>query len=181
MIERSLVLIKPDAVKRGIVGEIIHRFERAGLKIIALKLIQADREKGSKHYPNTEEWLTTVGKRTIEDCEKYGIDLMTSMGTTEALEIGKKVKEWNIDYLTAGPVVAFVFEGLNAVERLRTLVGHTVPTKASPGTIRGDFALDSAISANREGRSISNLIHASGSVEEAIEEINLWFKPEEIL
>ena len=181
MIERSLVLMKPDAVLRGIVGEILARFERAGLKIIGAKLIQVTDEIADKHYPNTTEWLEKVGQNTISDCEKYGIDLMANIGATEPLEIGKLVKQWNKSFLTLGPVLAVVFEGVHAVERIRSLVGPTVPVLAPAGTIRGDFSLDSAIAANRRGRAIFNLIHASGTVEEAKQEIDLWFKKDELL
>ena len=181
MIERSLVLMKPYAVLRGIVGEILARFERAGLKIIGAKLIQVTDEIADKHYPNTTEWLEKVGQNTISDCEKYGIDLMANIGATEPLEIGKLVKQWNKSFLTLGPVLAVVFEGVHAVERIRSLVGPTVPVLAPAGTIRGDFSLDSAIAANRRGRAIFNLIHASGTVEEAKQEIDLWFKKDELL
>lgn len=181
MIERSLVLLKPDAVKRGIVGEVLHRFERAGLKMVAAKMIHADHALAEKHYPDTDEWKLIVGQRTIDDCEKYGVDLMGSMGTTDPLKVGEIVKKWNVDFLTSGPVLAIIFEGVNAVERIRSLVGHTVPAKAAPGTIRGDFSLDSAIAANRRKRTIFNLIHATGSVEEAEGEIKLWFKDNEIV
>ncbi len=181
MIQRSLVLMKPDAVKRGIVGEILHRFERAGLKMVAVKLVHADEELAKKHYPDSEEWKKKVGMRTIEDCEKYGIDVQENMGTTDPIEVGNIVKKWNMDFLMSGPVMAIVFEGVNAVERVRSLVGETVPAKAAPGTIRGDFSLDSAIAANRRNRTIYNLIHASGSEEEAKEEIKLWFKEDPML
>lgn len=179
--ERTLLVIKPDAVKRGIVGEILQRVENMGFVIKAAKLVQVDEKLGEAHYPNSEEWKRNVGVRTIEDCEKYGMDLMENMGTTDPIEIGNLVKKWNVYYLCSGPVFAFVLEGLNAVERLRSLVGHTVPTKAAPGTIRGDYSLDSAILANMNKRCILNLVHASGTVEEAKDEINLWFKKEEIL
>ncbi|OGC68670.1 nucleoside-diphosphate kinase [candidate division WWE3 bacterium RIFOXYC1_FULL_39_7] len=180
MLQKSLVLMKPDAVKRGIVGEILHRFERSGLKIVGAKLVQADSELAEKHYPNSDEWKSKVGQRTIDDCEKYGIDLMANMGTTDPIEVGAIVKQWNVDFLTSGPVLAVVFEGVNAVERVRALVGETIPVRAAPGTIRGDFSLDSAIAANRRKRTVFNLIHASGSEEEAATEINLWFKENEL-
>jgi nucleoside-diphosphate kinase len=179
--EKTLLVLKPDAVKRGIVGDIINRVENMGFDIIGAKLVNASEDLGQKHYPDTDEWKKNVGARTISDCEKYGIDLLENMGTEDPIEIGNMVKKWNVDYLCSGPVFAFVLEGYNAVERLRSLVGHTVPTKAAPGTIRGDFSLDSAILANMNGRAISNLVHASGSVEEAEYEIDLWFIPEEIL
>ncbi len=179
--EKTLFLIKPDAVKRGIVGEILQRLEKVGLKIVAAKLTTPNENLASKHYPEADiSWLENVGKRTIEDCQKYGINLKESMGTEDPIEIGKLVKGWNEDYLKSGPVFAFVLQGFNAVERLRSIVGNTIPVKANPGTIRGDYSLDSAISANIEKRSIHNLVHASGTVDEAKQEIYLWFKPEEI-
>ena len=181
MIQRSLVLMKPDAVKRGIVGEILHRFERAGLKMVAVKLIQPGEDLAEKHYPNTEKWKSTVGQRTIDECKANGIDLMENIGTTDPLKVGEIVKKWNEDFLKSGPVLAIVFEGVNAVERVRALVGNTVPSKAQAGTVRGDFSLDSALAANRRSRTIYNLIHASGSDEEAQFEIDLWFKEDEIL
>lgn len=180
MIQQSLVLMKPDAVKRGIVGEILHRFERAGLKIVAAKLVLANEELASKHYPDSQEWLLTVGQRTIDDCKQYGVDLEANIGTKDPIEVGRIVKKWNIEFLKSGPVLALVFEGVHAVERVRSLVGNTVPVKAQAGTVRGDFSLDSAIYANKKSRTIYNLIHASGSPEEAESEINLWFKTEEI-
>ncbi len=181
MKERTLLILKPDAVIRGISGEIIQRVEKMGFKIIAAKIVKASEELGEKHYPNTDEWKKNVGARTIEDCEKYGIDLLENMGTEDPIEIGNLVKKWNVDYLCSGPVFALVLEGYNAVERLRSLVGSTVPAKADPGTIRGDYSLDSAILANMNGRAILNLVHASGTVDEAKYEIELWFKPEEII
>ena len=181
MVQRSLVLMKPDAVKRGIVGEIMHRFERAGLKIVSVKLVQADDELAGKHYPNTEKWKVIVGQRTIDECVQNGIDLMENMGTMDPLEVGEIVKKWNEEFLKSGPVLAIVFEGVNAVERVRSLVGNTIPLKANAGTIRGDFSLDSALAANRRSRSVFNLIHASGTSEEAEDEIKLWFKDDEIM
>lgn len=178
MIQRTLVLLKPDAVKRGLVGEILSRFEKTGMKMVAAKLMLATEEIASKHYPNTDEWKQTVGQRTIDDCIKYGIDLEANMGTTDPIKVGEMVKQWNVDFLTSGPVLAVIFEGVNAIERARSLCGETIPVKAAPGTIRGDYSLDSAIAANRRKRTIFNLIHRSGSAEEAQEEIKLWFGDE---
>lgn len=178
--ERTLVLIKPDALKRGIVGEIISRFEKIGLKIIGCKLIQVERDFAQKHYPVTDEWLLKVGNNTLTDCTKYGIDVVKNLGTDKPLEIGKLVWKWNVDYLISGPVIALVLKGNHAVENVRSMVGSTVPTLASPGTIRGDFSLDSAISANAVGRAIFNLVHASSSKEEAEREIEMWFSKNEI-
>lgn len=181
MIQKSLVLMKPDAVKRGIVGEILHRFERAGLKVVGAKMVHPTEEFAKEHYLTTEDAMLTIGKRTIADCEKFNIDVQKNMGTVDPLEIGKIVWKWNVTFLTSGPVLAFVLEGLHAVENVRAMVGNTVPLNAMPGTIRGDFSLDSAIGANIRGRTIYNLIHASGTVDEAAREIDLWFKPNEII
>jgi nucleoside-diphosphate kinase len=178
--ERTLIVLKPDAVKRGLMGEIVQRFEKVGLKMIAGKFIEVSEDIARKHYPDTEEWKRTVGQRTIDDCEKYGVDLLSNVGTTDPLEVGEVVKKWNEDFLLSGPVFAMVWQGINAVERARSLVGSTVPAKASPGTIRGDYSLDSAIEANKRSRTIYNLVHASGSVEEAEDEIELWFGDKEI-
>ena len=181
MIERSLVLLKSDAVQRGIVGEIIHRFERTGLKIIGSKLFQADKTIAQKHYFKDESWHKKIGEINLEDCEKFGVDIEKIFGTKDPVTIGKKVNEWLFDLLLMGPVFAFVFEGPHAVGKIRTLVGSTYPDSAIPGTIRGDFGLDSAFSSLIRKRSVYNLIHASGTVDEAKEEISLWFKPEELL
>lgn len=181
MIEKTLVLIKPDAVKRGIIGEIVSRFERASLKVVAAKLIDVDEDLAKNHYPDSIEWKTKVGQRTLDDCKKYNIDVIANMGTDDPVKLGEIVKKWNMDFLMSGPVLAFVFEGVNAVERVRSLVGDTNPVKAAPGTIRGDYSIDSPIVANRRTRTIYNLIHASGSVDEASAEIELWFENNEIL
>ena len=175
MIQRSLVLLKPDAVQRGIVGEILHRFERAGLKMIAVKLVLANDDVARKHYPNSNEWKEKVGNNTLKDCETYNIDVLKNMGTNDPVELGTIVKGWNEEFLKSGPVLAIIFEGIHAIDRVRSICGPTIPILAPPGTIRGDFSLDSAIAANVLKRAVYNLVHASGSEEEAEEEIKLWF------
>lgn len=180
MIERSLVLLKPDAVQRGIVGEILHRFERMGLKVVASKFIKIDKEFGSKHYNHDIEWKKKVGERNKQDCIAYGLNVIDIYGTDKDEEIGQIVDEWNAEFLALGPLFAFVLEGPNAVQRIRDHVGKTFSTISPPGTIRGDYGLDSAYSGMSRKRTAYNMIHASGSVDEAKEEINLWFKPEEI-
>lgn len=173
--QKTLVLIKPDAMARRLAGEIIRRFERVGLSIVQAKMVQVDKELAEKHYPVTEEWLKKAGSNTIIDCEKYGINVKESMGTDVPEEIGDLVHQWNVELLLSAPVLALVFEGVNAIETVRKLCGPTVPLLASPGTIRGDFASASAISENAQKKTIRNLIHASGNPEEAKREINLWF------
>jgi len=181
MIQKTLVLLKPDAVKRGIVGEILHRFERAGLKMVAVKLTQSDRELAAKHYQKDDVWAEKVGKIRLEDCVKYNISVTDLYGTDDPTKIGHMVNEYNFDFLTSGPVLAMVFEGVNAVKRIRDIVGFTIPSEAAPGTIRGDFGLDSAYTSMIRKRTIYNFIHASGTVDEAKDEIDLWFKADEVL
>ena len=150
MIERSLVLIKPDGVKRGLIGRIISRFEDAGYKIVGSKMMQVDEQLGKKHY----------------------FDL--------AQRRGEKVLRQMLKFVSSGPVLAIVLEGISAVEGIRKIVGGTEPKSAMPGTIRGDFAHHSFAHADKQDKAIENLIHASGSVDEAKQEVALWFKPEEL-
>jgi nucleoside-diphosphate kinase len=173
--------MKPDAVQRGVVGEILARFERAGLKIIGSKLMEVDKALTMKHYQKDSEWHKKIGGFNIEDCEKFGLDVKDIFGTDDPEKIGRTVNEWLFDIFSSGPVFAFVFEGPSAVSKIRTLVGSTFPETAPPGTIRGDFGLDSGFSSLKRKRACFNLIHASGTPDEAEAEIDMWFKPEEII
>jgi nucleoside-diphosphate kinase len=168
-------MLKPDAVQRGLVGEVLHRFERAGLKIVALKMLKPEKNLVSKHYPNSREYLETLGSKTKADYVKYGLDLEKEFGTTDSFEIGKKIKEWLVNFICSDNVIAMVLEGNHAVSIVRKLVGSTMPSDAQPGTIRGDYSIESADLANLEKRPVKNLIHASGNIEEASFEIKLWF------
>ncbi len=178
--ERSLVFLKPDGVQRGLVGEVVGRFERAGLKLAGMKMLWPDRSLLDRHYPKDEAFLKTIGGKTKEAFAAYGLDVKKETGTDDAREIGTQVRGWLIDYVSSGPVVAFVLEGIHAVSVVRKLVGDTLPYRAAPGTIRGDFSVDSPTVANLMKRPVRNLIHASGSVEEASVEIPLWFRKEEL-
>ncbi len=180
MIERTLVIVKPDAVKRGLIGEVISRIERAGLRIVAAKMVWASREQMAGFYPSDESWLRSVGNKTLNSYREMGIDPKAELGTDDPTEIGKMVKGWLIDYMTEAPILLMVVEGNHAVSVVRKLVGNTLPYKAEPGTIRGDFSSDSPDLANRERRSIRNLVHASDSPEEARREISYWFKEGEV-
>jgi nucleoside-diphosphate kinase len=173
--QKTLVLIKPDAMERNLAGEIIARIQKVGLRIVDCKMIQADENLATEHYPVTDEWLSKVGNNTISDCDKYGVDVKEAMGTDVPIEIGKKVHHWNKAYLMQSPVLAIVFEGIHAVEIVRKLCGPTLPLLAPAGTIRGDYSSASAISENIENAPIRNLMHASGDPEEAKREIELWF------
>ena len=151
MIEQTLVLLKPDAVQRAVVGEIFHRFERAGIKIVALKMVHTSKELALQHYD--------------EDIEKRH---------------GKEIREQLANYLVESPVIAVVFEGVDVIANVRKLVGDTFPNNAMPGTIRGDFSHVSKVYANNKKDAIRNLIHASANKEDAQREIKLWFKDNEI-
>ena len=148
--ERSLVLLKPDTVKRCLMGRIISRFEDAGFKIIGMKMVRIDKDFGAKHYGDLAE------------------------------RRGQKVLDVMLKFMTDGPVLAFCVEGINAVENVRKMVGGTEPKSALPGTIRGDFAHISFAHADQQEKAVANLIHASGNVEEAKVEVELWFKEEEL-
>lgn len=179
--EQTLVVIKPDGVKRGLIGEIISRFEKAGLKIVALKMIWVDKELVGKHYPESRtELLRGIGEKTLKTYAEYGKDPKVELGTDDPLEIGKIVNMWNMELLTSGPVVAMVVEGNHAVDNVRRIVGPTLPAFAPPGTIRGDYSIDSPVLANQKKRSVRNLIHASGNLQEAKYEIDLWFGNQDI-
>lgn len=181
MTEQTLVIIKPDGVARGRIGAIITRFEQCGLKLVAAKLTKAERSLGEKHYPlHREAFIRGLGEKSLDNYQKFGIDPVKELGTADALAIGKMVRNWLIEYISSGPVFAMIWEGPHAVELVRKLAGHTLPLLAAPGTIRGDFAYDSSYLANSAKRAIKNLIHASGSLEEAQYEIPLWFSSAEI-
>ena len=173
--EKTLVLLKPDAVQRGLVGEVITRFERSGLKIIAMKMVYASKELAGEHYADDEAWLISVGEKTLASYAKKGIKLDRT-----AIEHGRWVRQGLMDYIVMSPIVALVLEGHNAVAHVRKLVGATAPADAAPGTIRGDYAFETYQLADDAKRPIQNLIHASGAVDEAEREIKVWFKPEEL-
>lgn len=174
------MVVKPDGVQRGLVGEILARFERAGLKVVALKMLQAPRDLLERHYPEDDQFLRTIGGKTKEAFEAYGLDVRERMGTDDPLEVGRRVRGWLIDFMTSAPVVAAVVEGVHAVSAVRKLVGKTLPIFAEPGTIRGDWSTDSPTLANLEQRPVRNLVHASGTAEEAEFEVRLWFREDEI-
>ncbi len=178
--EYTVVLVKPDGVKRGIIGEVISRFERVGLKLSAAKLIWVDETTVGKHYVDDNEYHKTVGEKTLENYKKYGLDVKENLGTDNPVEIGKMIRKWNMEFLSSGPVFAMLWVGPGAVPLVRKMVGHTFPSEALPGTIRGDYSLESAQVANTLKRPARNIVHASGNTKEAEFERKLWFKEEEI-
>jgi nucleoside-diphosphate kinase len=179
--EQTLVIIKHDGVARGLMGQIIKRFERVGLKLVALEFIESTQDMGLAHYPPKDAWLETVGNRTLTDYKEKGLDAKKELGTDDAKAIGMMVRNWLVEYLAFGPVLAMIWEGPSAVKIVRKLIGDTRPALALPGTIRGDFGIDNPDLANAQRRPMYNLIHASGEIAEAEQEIELWFGRSEIL
>jgi nucleoside-diphosphate kinase len=175
--ERTFVIIKPDGVQRSLIGEVIGRFERIGLKLVAMKMVLPTAEMAKKHYTLDPEWVRKVGEKSIANYGKKGL----TPPSNDPLEIGNKVLGNLINYLTSGPVVAMAWQGAHAVGIVRKIVGGTEPLTSDVGTIRGDFVLDSYQIADVDGRAVRNIIHASGSVEEAKGEIDLWFNDKEII
>ncbi|MCL5667308.1 MAG: nucleoside-diphosphate kinase [Patescibacteria group bacterium] len=178
--ERTLVLVKPDGVKRGLVGEVVQRIERRGLKVVAMKMIQVGEGHIQNHLPKSDEWIERLGNKTLKTFTEYGIDPVEAQGTADPKEIGRMVKKSLVEYLTSGPVVAMVIQGIHAIDMVRKLAGNTLPVFAEMGTVRGDYSVDSPSVANIERRAIHNIMHASETPEEASNEISLWFAKDEI-
>ena len=176
--EKTFVIIKPDGVQRSLIGEIIKRFERIGLKLVGLKMVVVDEKMARKHYTVDPNWIRKVGEKAIKGTFT---DRGLKSPYKDAIEAGEQVLSWLTKYITSGPVVLMCWQGAHAVGIVRKIVGGTEPLTSDVGTIRGDFVLDSYIMGDTDQRAVRNAIHASGSVEEAKNEINLWFKPEEIL
>jgi len=169
MIEKTFVMIKPDGVERRLIGEIIKRYEQAGLRVVAMKMIKLDENIAKEHYPDS----------LAESIIKKAKEKMGDLGKTPE-EYGRMVLTGLRKYVTSGPVVCMVIEGEDAIKKVREITGYTDPSRAKPGTIRGDLGEDSYEKANAEGRSVRNLVHASDSPETAKEEIKRFFKQEEI-
>ena len=173
--ERSLVLLKTDAVQRSLVGEIIKRFELKGLKVAGLKMVMPTEAQLLKHYNKDDEWFEKKGKGIVEDLKAQGREV-----EKEPIEYGRDIIRTIVRYMTESPVVAIVLEGVGAVASVSRTVGSTEPASADIGTIRGDYTIDSFSHATLENRAVKNLIHQSESVEEAEREIAIWFTTDEI-
>lgn len=175
--EKTFVIIKPDGVQRTLIGEIIKRYERMGLKLLALKMIIPTPEIAEKHYTLDPEWIRKVGEKSIAGYKNKGL----TPPTDDPIELGNGVLKRLVKFMISGPVVAMVWQGAHAVQIVRKMTGGTEPLTSDVGTIRGDFVIDSYQIADLDNRAVRNAVHASGSIDEAKNEINLWFKPEEIL
>ena len=175
--ERTLVIVKPDGVQRGLIGEVIKRYEQCGLKLVAIKMLIPTKELTLKHYSTDPEWATKTGNKTFASYKAQGLP----MPGNSPEEFAEGVRKNLMDFMSSGPVVAMVWQGMGAVAVVRKITGSTEPLTSAPGTIRGDYTIDSYTSSNVDDRAVRNIIHSSGSVEEASKEIPIWFNEKEIL
>ncbi len=173
--EKTFLMIKPDGVRKGLIGEIIKRLEQRDMKIVALEMFMPTKEQIDGHYPKSETWIKRLGEKTLATYQKYGYDAQKELGTADALKIGRMVRGWLIELMTSAPLVKMVVQGVHAVDMVRKIAGPTMPYQAEMGTIRGDYSADSPALANKEKRAVMNLVHASETPEEAVHEIKHWF------
>ncbi|MEA3399266.1 MAG: nucleoside-diphosphate kinase [Patescibacteria group bacterium] len=173
--EKTYVMIKPDGVRKGLIGEIIRRFEQRDLKVVALEMFQPSRDLIDKNYPKDNAWITRLGEKTLSTYHKYNFDPMADFNTDEPAKIGPEIRKWLINYMTSAPLVKMIVQGVHSVDVVRKIAGETMPYKADMGTIRGDFSIDSPALANKEKRAVMNIIHCSETPEEAEHEIKHWF------
>lgn len=174
--ERTLVILKPDAVQRSLMGEIVRRFEQVGLKFVGFKFFVPDEKNLLLHYNKDDEWFENKGKNIVNDLKAQGREV-----EKEAIEYGKDIIRTVTRYMQQGPVLAFVLEGNQSVAVVKKLVGSTEPSTSDVGTIRGDYTLDSYAHSTYENRAVRNLIHCSDSPEEAVREIKIWFDSNELM
>ena len=176
MIERTLLLVKPDGVYRALIGKVISQMEDSGLKVVAIKMVMPDKKLAGEHYVYDVDWLMSVGTKTHSSYKEKGIILKET-----PMQIGERVRGYLISLLTSGPIVAMVLEGNEAIPIVRKLIGATEPKKADPYSIRGRFSSDSYDLAEEKKRAILNLVHASEDKKTAAKEIAVWFKKSEIV
>lgn len=174
--ERTLVILKPDAIQRSLMGTIISRLENTGLKFVAMKMFLPEADQCWTHYNKDDEWFMKKGTRIVDDRKVQGLPI-----EKEAMEYGKDIIKSNVDFFTSGPVLAFVIEGNQSVAIVKKIVGGTEPTTSDVGTIRGDLTVDSYALSSIDNRAVRNLVHCSDSPEEALREIPIWFSEAEIL
>src|SRR3990172_9399503 len=174
--ERSLVLLKPDTVQRGLVGEVISRLERKGLKITAMKMVWPTEDQAKRHYDQPESAMIALGSRTIAAYKEKGIEL-----NKDPKDIAREIQKKLVKYLTCGPIVAMVVEGAHSISHVRKIRGGTNPLQADMGSITGDYTIDSYFLSDEDDRAIRNLAHASRTVDEAETEIKIWFSEDEVL
>jgi len=176
-IERTLVIVKPDGVQRGLIGEVIKRYEQVGLKLVGIKMAIPSVEKIEAHYTLDPEWRRVTGEKTIKGYRDKGL----TPPSEDPLQITALILANLKKYMSSGPVVFMVWQGAHAVKIVRKITGGTEPLTSDVGTIRGDYVLDSYQMADIDGRAVRNVLHASGSPEEAANEIKHWFSDEELI
>lgn len=174
--QRSLVFLKPDAIQRSLIGEVITRIERTGLKIVAMKMILATRAQVVDHYHKDDAWFLKKGTKIVEDRKANGLPI-----EKEAIDYGKQIIEQNVAFMTSGPILALIAQGNEAPAVIKKITGGTEPSTSDVGTIRGDFTVDSYEHAGVTGRAVRNILHCSENVEDAEREIKVWFTDSEIL
>ncbi|MCR4276511.1 MAG: nucleoside-diphosphate kinase [Candidatus Roizmanbacteria bacterium] len=174
--ERTLIILKPDAVKRGLIGKVIETFENAGLKLMAGKMLKPSADVIKNHYPGTSQWIKEMGEKTLSSFKQSGDDVQKIFKTDDPEKLGQFVYERLIKYWMEGPIVVMVWQGPNAVTVARKLRGHTIPALAVPGTLLAQFSFDSSPLSASLDRVVKTFIHASGSTDEADREIKYWFK-----
>ncbi|MFH1192874.1 MAG: nucleoside-diphosphate kinase [Candidatus Jorgensenbacteria bacterium] len=175
--EKTLVIVKPDGVQRGLIGEVVRRYERVGLKLVALKMTVPTEDLVERHYLVDPQWRVKNGQKTIDTYLKKG----QTPPSSDPLKVSEVTLGKLKRFMVSGPVVPMVWQGMHAAEVVRKITGGTEPLSAAIGTIRGDFTMDSFAVSDEDNRATRNVVHASGSAEEAEKEIPLWFKPEELL
>lgn len=174
--EQTLVILKPDAIQRSLMGTVISRIENTGLKFVAMKMLLPTADQCWTHYNKNDEWFMKKGTRIVEDRKAQNLPI-----EKEAMDYGKDIIKSNVDFFTSGPVLAFIVEGNQSVAIVKKLVGSTEPTTSDVGTIRGDLTVDSYALSSIDNRAVRNLVHCSDSPEEALREIPIWFSEADIL
>jgi len=174
--ERTFVILKPDAIQRSLIGDVISRIEKTGLKLVANKLILATEEQCWTHYNKDEEWFLKKGAKIIENRQALGLSV-----EKDALAYGKDIIGALVKFMTSGPILPMIWEGNQAVGIVKKLVGGTEPLTSDVGTLRGDYTIDSYELAGLDDRAVRNLIHCSDMPEEAAREIKIWFNDNEII
>ncbi len=180
-LERTLVLIKPDGVEHKQIGKIIGRLEKSGFTLLGMKLVRVTKQRAELHLSRSADRLIEAGIRALQWCDERSLFPMEIYGTVVPECVGRKIRDWRINYLLSGPVAAIVLEGEGVVAAVKKMVGHAFPDQAWRGTIRGDLGRDNALKAAREKRAIRNVVHASRNPQEAEREISVWFSPGELL
>ncbi|MDO8741642.1 MAG: nucleoside-diphosphate kinase [Candidatus Roizmanbacteria bacterium] len=175
-IEHTLIILKPDALKRGLVGKIIETFENVGMKLMAAKMLKPSADVIKNHYPGTSEWIREMGEKTLTSFKQSGNNVMKTFNTEYPNKLGSFIYERLIKYWMEGPIIVMIWQGPNAVTVARKLRGHTIPALADPGTLHAQFSFDSSPLSASLDRVVKTFVHASGSAAEAEREIKYWFK-----